>query len=162
MGDAVGMIFSQEGGVCMHTTSKHGIMLASARKMPLVRGPPLKPRKAHPALFIKTKEENQSMLKRQIKVTFRLTPAEYESLVAKAAAAGLSREAFLRTLLEGCQIRPRPPDSYKDLARDLASIGNNINQIAHTANSSGTISYAQAQQAAALMRQVWRLVEERV
>ena len=98
------------------------------------------------------------MLKRQIKVTFRLTPAEYESLVA----AGLSREAFLRTLLEGCQVRPRPPDSYKELARELASIGNNINQIAHTANSSGTLSYAQAQQAAALMRQVWRLVEERV
>lgn len=146
----------------MHTTSKHGIMLASARKMPLVRGPPLKPRKAHPALFIKTKEENQSMLKRQIKVTFRLTPAEYESLVAKAASAGLSREAFLRTLLEGCQVRPRPPDSYKELARELASIGNNINQIARTANSSGTLSYAQAQQAAALMRQVWRLVEERV
>lgn len=162
MGAAVGMIFSQEGGVCVHTTSKHGIMLASARKMPLVRGPPLKPRKAHPALFIKTKEENQSMLKRQIKVTFRLTPAEYESLVAKAAAAGLSREAFLRTLLEGCQIRPRPPDSYKDLARELASIGNNINQIAHTANSSGRLSLAQAQQATALMRQVWRLVEERV
>ena len=58
MGAAVGMIFSQEGGVCVHTTSKHGIMLASARKMPLVRGPPLKPRKAHPALFIKSKEEN--------------------------------------------------------------------------------------------------------
>ena len=54
----MGMIFSQEGGVCPHTTSKHGIMLASARKMPLVRGPPLKPRKAHPALFIKSKEEN--------------------------------------------------------------------------------------------------------
>lgn len=102
------------------------------------------------------------MLKRQIKVTFRLTPAEYESLVAKAAAAGLSREAFLRTLLECCQVRPRPPDSYKELARELASIGNNINQIAHTANSSGTLSYVQAQQAAALMRQVWRLVEERV
>ena len=150
----MGMIFSQDGVVCPHTTSKHGIMLASARKMPLVRGPPLKPRKAHPALSTETKEENQSMLKRQIKVTFRLTPAEYESLVAKAAAAGLSREAFLRTLLEGCQVRPRPPDSYKELARELA--------IAHTANSSGTLSYAQAQQAAALMRQVWRLVEERV
>lgn len=156
------MIFSQDGGVCTHTTSKHGIMLASAHKMPLVRGPPLKPRKAHSALLSKTKEEKHSMLKRQIKVTFRLTPAEYESLVAKATAAGLSREAFLRTLLEGCQVRPRPPDSYKDLARELAYIGNNINQIAHTANSSGRLSQAQAQQAAALMRQVWRLVEERV
>ena len=34
------------------------------------------------------------MLKRQIKVTFRLTPAEHKSLVTKAAIAGLSREAF--------------------------------------------------------------------
>lgn len=102
------------------------------------------------------------MLKRQIKVTFRLTPAEYESLVAKAAIAGLSREAFLRDLLEGCQIRPRPPDSYKDLARELAAIGNNINQIAHLANSAGHLTAAQAEQAQCLMRQVWRLVQERV
>ena len=51
------MISSQDGGVCTHTTSKHGIMLASAHKMPLVRGPPLKPCKAHSAHFTKTKEE---------------------------------------------------------------------------------------------------------
>ena len=83
------------------------------------------------------------MLKRQIKVTFRLTPAEYESLVAKAAIAGLSREAFLRALLEGCQIRPRPPDSYKDLARELAAIGNNINQLAAKANTLGFVDAPQ-------------------
>ena len=34
----------------------------------------------------------------------------------------------------GVNLYPRPPDEYADIRRQLAAIGNNINQIAHTVN----------------------------
>ena len=102
------------------------------------------------------------MLARRKKCTFRLTEREYAALCRKAEIAGLKIEPFLRSLIDGCEIRPRPPDSYKDLARELSAIGNNINQITHLANSTGYASRAQIEQLASLMAQVWQLVQERV
>lgn len=71
-------------------------------------------------------------------------------------------EPFVRSLVDGCEIKPRPPDSYKDLARELSAIGNNLNQIAHIANRTGQVTQRQLQQATDLMRQIWTLVQERI
>lgn len=96
------------------------------------------------------------------KCTFRMTERELAELHRKAEIAGLKMEPFLRSLIDGCEIKPRPPDSYKDLARELSAIGNNINQITHLANSTGYVSSSQIEQLASLMMQVWQLVQERV
>lgn len=102
------------------------------------------------------------MLKRNKQVIIRLTESEYAALRKKANAAGLKVSPLIRCLLSGCEIRPRPPDSYKDLARELSAIGNNINQITHLANSTGYVSRSQIEQLAGYMAQVWQLVQERV
>lgn len=102
------------------------------------------------------------MLKRNKQVIIRLTEHEYAALRKKADAAGLKVSPLIRRLIESCEVRPRPPDSYKDLARELAAIGNNINQITHLANSTGYASRAQIEQLAGYMAQVWQLVQERV
>lgn len=102
------------------------------------------------------------MLTRQKKLTVRFTEREYAALQRKAAAAGFKMEPFVRSLVDGCEVKPRPPDSYKDLARELSAIGNNLNQIAHIANRTGQVTQRQLQQATDLMRQIWALVQERV
>lgn len=102
------------------------------------------------------------MLTRQKKLTVRFTEREYAALQQKAAAAGFKMEPFVRSLVDGCEIKPRPPDSYKDLARELSAIGNNLNQIAHIANRTGQVTQRQLQQATDLMRQIWALVQERI
>lgn len=102
------------------------------------------------------------MLTRQKKLTVRFTEREYAALQQKAAAAGFKMEPFVRSLVDGCEVKPRPPDSYKDLARELSAIGNNLNQIAHIANRTGQVTQRQLQQATDLMRQIWTLVQERI
>lgn len=102
------------------------------------------------------------MRERNTRIAVYLSAEEAGKLNHICKTSGQSRSAAVRQWILGCEIKPRPPDSYKDLARELSAIGNNINQIAHTANAAGKLSQAQAQQAAELMRRVWRLVEERV
>lgn len=89
-----------------------------------------------------------------------LTDAELAHLRKQAVAAGLGIDPFLRSLILGVQLRPRPPDTYAALLRELSAIGNNINQIAHTVNGQKYAADSQIDQAAALVRRAWRLVKD--
>lgn len=100
--------------------------------------------------------------KRNIRISVRLNRQEHRMLKEKCRQSGMTIEGLVRGLIEGCEIRPRPPDSYRDLARELAAIGNNINQITHLANSTGYVSRTQIERLASLMARVWQLVQERV
>jgi len=93
-------------------------------------------------------------------VSVWLTDAELVHLRKQATAAGLSIDPFLRSLILGVQLRPRPPDTYAALLRELSAIGNNINQIAHTVNGQKYAADSQIDQAAALVRRAWRLVKD--
>ena len=85
---------------------------------------------------------------------------EYRHLKAQAELAGMGIDPFIRSLVSGIQLRPRPPDTYTDLLRELSAIGNNVNQIAYWANAQQGVSEADIQEAAALIRRAWRLVKE--
>lgn len=93
-------------------------------------------------------------------VSVWLTDAELVHLRKQAAAAGLGIDPFLRSLILGVQLRPRPPDTYAALLRELSAIGNNINQIAHTVNGQKYAADSQIDQAVALVRRAWRLVKD--
>jgi len=60
----------------------------------------------------------------------------------------------------GVQLRPRPPDTYAALLRELSAIGNNANQIAHWANAQHSVSETDLRRAAALVYEAWRLVKD--
>ena len=64
----------------------------------------------------------------------RLTEQEYATLKRKSELAGLKMNPFLVSLINGREIHPRTPDSCKALARQVAAVGNNLNQIAQKAH----------------------------
>lgn len=102
------------------------------------------------------------MLKRQKQLTVRFTDEEYAALKGKADIAGMKMEPFVRQLVEGCTIKPRPPDSYVRLSQQVAAVGNNLNQLAHIANATGKVSDHSLQQAQRLMEEIWELLAENI
>lgn len=94
------------------------------------------------------------------KLTLRLTAQEYVHLKTQAEIAGMKLEPLLRQLVMGVNLRPRPPDEYAALLRELSAIGNNVNQIAYWANATKSISTADMQETARLVKQAWRLVKD--
>ena len=93
-------------------------------------------------------------------VTLRLNADQYAHLQQQAEIAGLKMEPLLRQLIMGTNLRPRPPDTYAALLRELSAIGNNINQLAHQANARGEAANEEIQEAARLVRQVARRVKD--
>lgn len=85
---------------------------------------------------------------------------EFAHLNKQCAITGLSTSAFVRQAIAGIQLRPRPPDAYAALLRELAAIGNNINQIAHWANAQKSIHEPEIVEAAVLANKAWRLVKD--
>lgn len=89
-----------------------------------------------------------------------MNEAEYKHLKAQAQIAGMGIDPFIRNLVAGVQLRPRPPGEYAALLRELAAIGNNINQIAHWANAKKSIHEAEIVEASILANKAWRLVKD--
>ena len=89
-----------------------------------------------------------------------LDDGEYQHLTKQCAVTGLTASSFIRKCVMGTELRPRPPDTYAALLRELSAIGNNINQIAYWANATKSISEPEVRQAAELARQAWRQVKE--
>lgn len=77
------------------------------------------------------------MVKRNIKVTFRLNAKEQQRLKKNVRKSGLSQETYIRTLLDGYAPKEMPPLDYHAMMRELNAIGNSINQIAARANATG-------------------------
>ena len=100
------------------------------------------------------------MRKRNRHVSVWMNEAEYLHLKKQAEIAGMKVDPFIRLLVSGVQLRPRPPDSFAALLRELSAIGNNVNQIAYWANARKSMSEAEIKEAAALVRQAARLVKE--
>ena len=88
-----------------------------------------------------------------------LDDKEFNHLIQLCATSGLSTSAVLRQILSGTQLRPRPPDQYAALLRELSAIGNNINQIAYWANATRSIRESEIVEAAALAREAWEFVK---
>lgn len=94
------------------------------------------------------------------KQTVRLTAEEYGKLKMLSAQSGLSMEAVIRKLIMDERLRPKPPDAYGEILRQLSAIGNNINQIAYWANATKGVSKNEIHDVAALVQQAFALVKE--
>ena len=98
--------------------------------------------------------------KRRHVIPLRLTEKELQHLNQLAAQSGLSREKFMRALIMGKTIRPRPCTHHADLLRKVAGLCNNANQLAHRANSTGVAGQESVDKMTALAAEVYRLVKE--
>ena len=70
------------------------------------------------------------MRKRNVHIQFWLDKKEAEAFQKKVKKSGLSREAYLRHLVNGLEPQDAPPPDYYAMMRELHGIGNNLNQIA--------------------------------
>lgn len=74
------------------------------------------------------------MRKRNISILFRLNRKEAEALNKRVKKSGLTREAYLRQLINGLVPRDAPPPDYYLMMREMQKIGENLNQIAKVAH----------------------------
>jgi hypothetical protein len=79
------------------------------------------------------------MLNRNIKTTFRLNHTENERFKERVEKSGLSKEAYIRHLINGLIPTDIPPPDYYSMMRELHAIGTNLNQIARKAHVLGVI-----------------------
>lgn len=75
------------------------------------------------------------MKSRNIEIKVRLNRKEAESLNKRVRKSRLSREAYLRHLINGSVPRDAPPPDYFSMMRELYRVGNNLNQIAQKAHT---------------------------
>ena len=93
-------------------------------------------------------------------IPLRLNEREYRHLCEQVKTSGFSREEYLRTLIMGKEIHPRPCTHHADLLRKVAGLCNNANQLAHRANSTGTAGQGSVDEMTRLTQEVWREVKE--
>ncbi len=92
-------------------------------------------------------------------ITIRLTANEYAHVKQLSKDSGLKMEPAIRRLIMGVNLRPRPPDEYAEIRRQLAAIGNNINQIARTVNARGFATKEDIAAITAAQETIWNIAE---
>lgn len=92
---------------------------------------------------------------RERKITVRLTDAERDHLLAQAELAGLKIEPFIRNVILGMQMQPRPKEEWAELLRQTSGIANNINQITKRANSGEPVTEETLRLIADMQVQIW-------
>lgn len=96
--------------------------------------------------------------KRRHIVPIRLTEKELRHLNRQSNLSGLSREAYIRSLIMGAELHPRPCTHHADLLRKVAGLCNNANQLAHRANSTGVAGQESVDQMLKIAKQVYQQV----
>lgn len=92
---------------------------------------------------------------RERKITVRLTDAERDHLLTQAELAGLKIEPFVRNVILGVQMQPRPKEEWSELLRQTSGIANNINQITKRANSGEPVTEEMLRLIADMQTQIW-------
>lgn len=95
------------------------------------------------------------MRKRRFVVSFHVDEKELSFLNRQVAASSLNREEYLRSLLLGKKIYPRPCTHHEELVRQVAGLCNNANQLAHRANSTGMAGQQSVDEMTRIAKEVW-------
>lgn len=74
-------------------------------------------------------------------------------------STGLNQEQVLRKVLMDAPLLERPTADYIKMSRQIAALGNNLNQLAHIANASGKVSNTDLLTAKQIMEQIWRYIK---
>ena len=102
------------------------------------------------------------MRKRNVHVQVWLSESEAATLTKRAKKCGYSREAYIRSLLDGRIPQPMPPPAYHDMMRELHGIGNNLNQIAQKAHVLNVMDVGRYDAALAMFADVVSKIEEAI
>ena len=100
------------------------------------------------------------MRKRGHVIPLRLNEREYRYLCEQVKISGLSREEYLRSLILGKEIHPRPCTHHAELVRQISGLCNNANQLAHRANSTGVAGQQSVDEMTRIAKEVCREIKE--
>ena len=93
---------------------------------------------------------------------FRLNRKEAEVLEKRVKKSGISREAYLRHLINGVVPKDAPPPDYYSMMRELHKVGNNLNQIAQKAHTLNVIDVKRYDETVKEYEQVVQTIVEAV
>ena len=116
--------------------------------------------RAPPGGHLNTPLGGEIIRKRNHQIALRLNERELRHLDRQSELSGLSREEYLRSLIMGAELHPRPCTHHVDLLRKVAGLCNNANQLAHRANSTGVAGQESVDRMTALAEAVYRVVKE--
>ena len=92
-------------------------------------------------------------------IPLRLNEREYRHLCEQVKLSGFSREEYLRSLILGKEIHPRPCTHHGELVRQISGLCNNANQLARVANTCGEASQQSIDEMTGIAREVWEAVK---
>lgn len=102
------------------------------------------------------------MRKRNVQILFRLNRKESEALDKKVKKSGITREAYLRHLINGVVPRDAPSPDYYNMMRELHKIGNNLNQVSQKAHTLNVIDVQRYDEAVRQFERTVKLITEAV
>lgn len=87
------------------------------------------------------------MRKRSNQINVRLNDLELKKLSRKVVESGLSREKYIRNVLNGTEIHPSPPVDFHTLIREIRRVGSNIDRLLHYLSGKGFVQEQQLREA---------------
>ena len=79
------------------------------------------------------------MAQRNVEIKVRLSEKEAATLKRDVKKAGVSREAYIRSLIRKMPLIERPSLDLLEVLKNLQQINNNMNQVAVKANAKGFV-----------------------
>lgn len=102
------------------------------------------------------------MRNRNVHIQFWLNKKEAQAFDKLVKKSGLSREAYLRHLINGMVPQDAPPPDYFSMMKELHAIGNNLNQIAQKAHVLNVVDVQRYDESIRLFNQVVREITNAV
>ena len=113
---------------------------------------PLIPQKRKRQVHEKMKIRNQ-------KITVRLSEKERKFLGEQADAGGMKIEPYIRELIMGNEVKSRPKEEWAEVVRQVAAVGNNINQIAKNTNMGMEVTADILKEVLEMQKQIWERIK---
>ena len=102
------------------------------------------------------------MAEKKVEIKVRLTKKEAARLQTLVKRTGLSREAYLRHLINGVVPQEIPPPDYYAFMERLYQVGNLLEQISHQAQAMGVVNTVQYEEAVGQFHQLVEDITEAV
>ena len=96
---------------------------------------------------------------RNRKITVRLSEKERQYLGEQADAGGMKIEPYIRELIMGNEVKSRPKEEWAEVVRQVAAVGNNINQIAKNTNMGMEVTTDILKDVLEMQKQIWERVK---
>ena len=80
------------------------------------------------------------MRKRNNRLWVHVSDDEFAVVKHRIKKTGLSKEAYIRSVLLGSIPKEKPDERFYAMMKDLSGLANNVNQLARKANTFGSIN----------------------